>query len=448
MLLSGIINNRYEIIGNYKSGGMSVIYLVRDLNTSKECVLKQMNMNGNSLDVELEKMFKREVQLLAQLNYPAIPGIIDYFEYNDQHCLVMDRVQGKDLKELRFEREFGSAEIFSIAIELLEILKYLHNQNPQIIFRDLKPSNVMLDQNNHVRLIDFGIARRVFDFQSGDTKTRIGTDGYAPVEQYMGKPDTRSDLFSLGALMYFLVTGKDPEPMNPVPVEKIVENIDEKLKMIINRAMETNTSKRYQTAEEMLNEISPIGKQDLMVCVDGEISDKFLLAQFQQGVVDMENTQSMIKLIENREKELADYNELRDFIDQMKGFGKHTNLMKNVNKKIEKMIKNLFVPNSFDGIKIIIRENEYVDGLEMTGFVYYLSGLANMIRGNNKLANADFEKAIGLNPRIQNLYSTMSYNKELIKKKWVDKLSTVFVAILITGIISFCFWVTFLMNPK
>jgi serine/threonine protein kinase len=156
------------------------------------------------------KSFEREANLLAMLNHPAIPDVSDYFTEGDRSYLVMEMIRGKDLDNWLEETDevLEQDKAIDWAIQVCEALKHLHHQKPQpIVFRDVKPSNIMLDQYGRIRLIDFNIAKL---FETGDKGTMIGTEGYSPPEQYRGQAEPAGDIYALGATLHHLLTRKDP----------------------------------------------------------------------------------------------------------------------------------------------------------------------------------------------------------------------------------------------
>ncbi|MBK8793964.1 MAG: serine/threonine protein kinase [Holophaga sp.] len=182
------ISNRYLIQGVVGVGGMGAVYRARDLhfpNVVKRVAVKEMinQTRDPAIRETMLRNFEREANLLATLEHPAIPRIYDYFSHNDRSYLILEFVEGKDLEALLVESQgfFPVEKVISWAIELCDVLSFLHGHLPDpIIFRDLKPSNVMIDQRGHVVLVDFGIAK---SFQSGQKGTMIGTEGYSPPEQ-------------------------------------------------------------------------------------------------------------------------------------------------------------------------------------------------------------------------------------------------------------------------
>src|SRR5690348_7211828 len=196
---------------------MKLVYLAEDLRlASRRCALAEMDDSITSPDMQrqAEAAFQREADMLAQLSNEHIPRIYDYFSERNHHYLVMEYIDGTTLDEelKRAGGKMAEARVIEIATQVLETLVYLHGLSPPVIYRDLKPSNVMLAGNGQAKLIDFGIARH---FQPLSNATMIGTQGYAPPEQYRGKVELRSDLYALGATIHHCLSGRDPSVEAP-----------------------------------------------------------------------------------------------------------------------------------------------------------------------------------------------------------------------------------------
>ncbi len=212
-----LIKQRYRIVKRLGSGGFGAVYQAEDVDLGNRLVaVKEMSAGGMLATQELQEAaeaFHREAILLAGLSHPSLPRIHDHFSEGGHSYLVMEFINGETL-ERRLERSpnkhLSVKESLQVAIKLCEVLEYLHTRQPPIIFRDLKPGNVMITPDENVFLIDFGIARIFKPGQQKDTMA-FGSPGYAAPEQY-GKAQTtpRSDIFSLGALLHHMLTGIDP----------------------------------------------------------------------------------------------------------------------------------------------------------------------------------------------------------------------------------------------
>ena len=215
-----VLQSRYRIQDVIGVGGMSTVYRARDLRfagVERLCAVKEMFSVVEEPRLRQMRLtnFQREAAMLATLNHAAIPSIYDCFDLHGTPYLVLELVRGQDLESLLARRgeAFPQETVVTWALELSEVLVYLHRQTPEpVIFRDLKPSNIMLRQDGRLTLIDFGIARSFAPSQKG---TMIGTEGYAPPEQYRGISDERGDIYALGATLHHLVTASDPRNETP-----------------------------------------------------------------------------------------------------------------------------------------------------------------------------------------------------------------------------------------
>lgn len=208
--------DKFRFIQRLGGGGMGHVYLAEDRTRNNElCVIKQLIREKKDLAVQAEeiRMFQREIALLMHLSHPGIVRFIeDHASEDGRFFIVMEYVPGDNLETLVAKYGYFSSEIVvRLGIQCCEVLEYLHGRSEPIIYRDLKPSNLMLRPDGRLVLIDFGIAR---DFQGQAAATRVITSGYSPPEQYFGKPEMRSDLYSLGATMHQLLTGQRPRPMS------------------------------------------------------------------------------------------------------------------------------------------------------------------------------------------------------------------------------------------
>ena len=255
-----VLQSRYEILGILGLGGMSAVYQGRDRrfpNVVKLCAVKEMK--SHSLDPQMRQLaiqnFEREANILATLSHPAIPKVYDYFSEEARSYLVMEFIEGRDLEAMLSEMTtfLPQEQVLEWAIQLCDVLQFLHDHTPPIIFRDIKPSNVMLDKHGRLRLIDFGIAK---NFQPGQKGTMIGTEGYSPPEQYRGIADQRTDIYALGATLHHILTRQDPRVEPPFsfherPIQSANPGVSNDFAQIIMHALEYEPDRRYGSAEEM-----------------------------------------------------------------------------------------------------------------------------------------------------------------------------------------------------
>lgn len=261
-----VLNGRYEIVRKIGGGGMGAVYLASDKNLGGVLRAVKEMVQSYIEEVQQEKAiqdFKRESLLLTSLEHPAIPTIFDYFydEKEARFYLVMKYISGGDLAgRLRSSAEgkIDEKTVTEWGIQIADVLDYLHNREPQIVYRDLKPANIMIDGNTgRLMLIDFGIARWINKEEKG--VTAVGTMGYAPPELFSGSVEPRSDIYSLGSTMFHLLTGADPQsnPLlifdfqkNPRP-RQINSALSDQIENILMKAVEYNSSKRFESAAAM-----------------------------------------------------------------------------------------------------------------------------------------------------------------------------------------------------
>jgi len=256
-----LLQNRYRVLTVLAFGGMSAVYKAQDLRFSKAkriCALKEMTSTASDPAVRsmILRNFERETNILATLSHPGIVQVYDCFTEGNRSYLVLEYVRGKDLEAILDEtRGFPSeASVISWAIQICDVLSYLHSrERGPIVFRDVKPSNIMLDGFGRIRLIDFGIAKM---FQGSKKGTMIGTEGYSPPEQYQGISDPRVDIYALGATIHHLLSKRDPRLEPPFsfhqrPIHQTNPRVSPELVEVVNKALAYDACDRYGSAEEM-----------------------------------------------------------------------------------------------------------------------------------------------------------------------------------------------------
>lgn len=263
--------NRYiiqEVIG---VGGMGSVYRARDLHfptVVKLVAVKEMINRAPDPMVRktIVQNFEREANILATLNHASIPRIYDYFSVDNRSYLVLEFINGKDLEAVINETQgfLSEEQVLGWAIELCDVLSFLHSHKPDpIIFRDMKPSNVMVNQQGHVVLVDFGIAK---PFQAGQKGTMIGTEGYSPPEQYRGEATQLADIYALGATLHHALSRRDPRLEPPFsfserPLRKINPAVSIEMETVINTALQYNPEDRFQSAEAMKEALIAAGRK-------------------------------------------------------------------------------------------------------------------------------------------------------------------------------------------
>ncbi len=269
-----VLKRRYKVIKVIGGGGMGAVYLTDDTQTSAPVA----SAGGGGLRVAIKEMrtdtddpedarqnlvfFQREGDLLSTLDNPNLPHVTDYFVEGERHYLVMDLIPGESL-EKKLERLDGKpmpeAEALGYAIQVSDVLQYLHTQKPPIIFRDIKPANIMVMPSGQVKLIDFGIARTYKGATQRHDTVAMGTAAYAPYEQFgKGQTDARSDIYSLAATLVHLLTGKPPIPAT-TPTQASLKALNSRISLptirLLIRAMDRNMDKRPSTAKEFSDEL-------------------------------------------------------------------------------------------------------------------------------------------------------------------------------------------------
>ena len=251
--IDSVIDGKYKVLEEIGRGGMSVVYLARDQRLNKQWAIKEILKKANTQDDEIAiNSLMAEANLMKNLDHPVLPRIVDIIDNGKTIYVIMDYIEGRSLdKELKEKGPQSEERVLGWAKQLCEGLSYLHSQKPPIIYRDMKPANVMLKpEGNTVKIIDFGIAREYKD--SGDTKI-MGTPGYASPEQHRGKSTPRSDIFSLGMTMAHLLTGMGPDSY--APVRQWNPELSEGIEAIIEKCVQMDESKRYQNCAELLYDL-------------------------------------------------------------------------------------------------------------------------------------------------------------------------------------------------
>lgn len=258
LAVNQILNGRYEIVRSIKSGGMGAVYEASDQNLAgSRCAVKEIlesALSSSDADYVLAS-FTKEMKALAQLNHPGIPRVRDFFELNNNRYIVMDLVQGKALDEelaTHLQSSGGAGleprKLAQDMVGVVEIVQYLHSQLPPLVHRDIKPANMIRDaQSGRILLVDFGLARSL---ETINTQTQVGTLGYCAPEQMMGRAEMRSDIYSLGATMAHLLTGRAPNAFNFDAIQIELPG-SEGLAKIVERATQPKPEGRYASAADL-----------------------------------------------------------------------------------------------------------------------------------------------------------------------------------------------------
>ena len=254
--IGSLVDGKYKILNKVGQGGMSVVYLAMNEKANKQWAVKEVRKDGIK-DFEIVKQgLVAETDILKKLNHPHLPSIIDVIDTDDSFIIIMDYIQGNSLNKALDEYGAQPQEyVIDWAKQLCDVLGYLHSRTPAIIYRDMKPANVMLKPDGNVTLIDFGTAREFKEKNLADT-TCLGTVGYAAPEQFggMGQTDARTDIYCLGATLYHLVTGMNPcePPYEIKPIREINPALSSGLERILLKCTQRDPNDRYQSAAELM----------------------------------------------------------------------------------------------------------------------------------------------------------------------------------------------------
>ena len=250
-----VINGKYEILKEIGHGGMSTVYLAMDKNLNKQWAVKEIRKNGNDAnDLSVVNSLQAEADLMKKLDHPALPRIVDIINDAETICIIMDYIEGETLEKIISEYGAQPEEtVIGWAMQLCDALQYLHSQKPPIIYRDMKPANVMLNPEGNLKVIDFGIAREYKEKSLADTTT-LGTRGYCPPEQYGKQTDARSDIYALGMTMHHLLTGQDPRfpGYEYASIRQYRSELSSSLERIVDKCVAIDPENRYQSCSELM----------------------------------------------------------------------------------------------------------------------------------------------------------------------------------------------------
>lgn len=254
--IGSLVDGKYRVLKKCGQGGMSIVYMAMNERANKIWAIKEIIKDG-TLNYEVVKQgLIVETDMLKRLDHPHLPSIVDVIDSDDSFLIVMDFIEGKTLSSLL--KEYGALtqeRVIHCARQLCDVLGYLHTRTPAIIYRDMKPSNVMLRPDGNVMLFDFGTAREYKSKNIEDTVC-LGTRGYAAPEQYggHGQTDARTDIYCLGATMYHLLTGHNPgePPYKMYPIRHWNPALSAGLEAIILKCTKQNPDDRYQSCAELL----------------------------------------------------------------------------------------------------------------------------------------------------------------------------------------------------
>ena len=254
--IGSVLDGKYKILNKIGQGGMSVVYLAMNEKANKQWAIKEVRKDGRQ-DIEVVKQnLIAETDILKKLSHPNLPSIIDVIDADDSFLIVMDYIEGNSLSHaIKENGPQPQAYVIEWAKQLCDVLGYLHSRKPPIIYRDLKPANIMLRPNGEISLIDFGTAKEFMNDNVEETSC-LGTRGYAAPEQYggRGRTDARTDIYCLGATMYHLITGRSPAepPYEMKPIRWWDPTLSSGLEEIILKCTKSDPAERYQSCNELM----------------------------------------------------------------------------------------------------------------------------------------------------------------------------------------------------
>lgn len=258
--IGSLVDGKYKILSKIGHGGMSVVYMAINEKANKTWAVKEVRKDGKMDFNTVRQGLMAEIETLKKLKHPNLPSIVDVIEDEDSFIIVMDYIEGRSLDKIIEE---GGAQRESDVVEwakqLCDVFGYLHSRTPAIIYRDMKPANVMLKPDGNIMVIDFGTAKN-YEIELGET-TGIGTIGYAAPEQYigsgLGRSDARTDIYCLGITLYHLLTNIDPckNLINDKSIRKINPALSHGLDAIIQKCTQYQPQDRYQTCAELMYDL-------------------------------------------------------------------------------------------------------------------------------------------------------------------------------------------------
>ncbi len=255
--IGSLLDGKYKILSEIGHGGMSVVYMALNEKANKTWAVKEIRKDGK-MDFNIVRQgLVAEIETLKKLNHPNLPSIVDVIEDQDSFIIVMDYIEGNSLDKALMEHGAQPQEnVIEWAMQLCDVLSYLHSCNPPIIYRDMKPANIMLKPDGNIALIDFGTAK-TYEIDLGET-TGIGTIGYAAPEQFigsgLGRTDARTDIYCLGITLYHLLTGIDPckNVIADKSIRAVNPSLSQGLDEIIIKCTQPDPKDRYQSCDELL----------------------------------------------------------------------------------------------------------------------------------------------------------------------------------------------------
>lgn len=262
--IGDVVDGQYEILKEIGHGGMSTVYLAMDKRLNKQWAVKEIKKEGSNKNkqVVLNSLLV-EAELMKKLDHPSLPRIVSIINDEQTICIIMDYIEGETLEKII--KDYGAQPqdtVIEWAMQLCDVLSYLHRQNPPIIYRDMKPANIMLKPEGNLKVFDFGVAREYKEKSLADT-TILGTKGFAPPEQFGSRQtDARSDIYALGMTMHNLLTGIDPRTpgYEYASVRQYRPELSDGIEYIIDKCTAIDANNRYQSCDELMYDLQHIGE--------------------------------------------------------------------------------------------------------------------------------------------------------------------------------------------
>ncbi len=257
--IGSLVGGKYKVLSVIGQGGMSTVYLAMNERANKPWAIKEVRKDAVADFRVVRQSLITETDLLKELSHPYLPSIVDVIDEEGRFLIVMDYIEGNTLeKALNLMGAQPQEYVIEWGIQLCDVLEYLHTRKPAIIYRDIKPGNIMLRPDGTITLIDFGTAREFKEQKNSDT-SYLGTRGYAAPEQFggMGQTDARTDIYCLGATLYHLVTGHNPSepPYEFYPIRYWNQQLSPGLEYIINKCVQSNPDDRYSSCAEVMYDL-------------------------------------------------------------------------------------------------------------------------------------------------------------------------------------------------
>ena len=249
---------KYEIGGALGVGGQGTAYLAYDIGADRQTVVLKEFILPVYVDIVVRKQaldrFEREAKILKQLDHPQVVKLTDFFVEDHRGYLVLEHIDGASLRQIvEKDGSMSETQARELALQMCEILKYLHGLTPPVVHRDFTPDNLILRNDGTLKLVDFNVAQQK---EATATGTVVGKHAYLPPEQFRGMPNTQSDVYAMGATLHFLVTGEDPEPISPSHPRELIPELSVDFDRIVAQATAIDLAVRYHTAAEIADDLT------------------------------------------------------------------------------------------------------------------------------------------------------------------------------------------------